>query len=157
MNIIERPLQHGTEYNNPNRIVIHAMGEYINDPDPELAVDYLDRAGLSAHALILPNADVMICRRPDQGAYHARGFNADSLGVEFLVAGDHNYASFKTAIDTPYVLPAQLSAGVELVKHWQSLYNITHIDRHSDLSPDRKIDPGRGFDWAKFKQLISEA
>lgn len=150
MNIINRHLSHGAEKNNPNLIVIHAMGEYISDPNPMLAVDFLDKLGLSAHALILPNCDVMICRRPDQGAYHARGFNTDSLGLEFLVEGDHDYESFIKSIKKPYLAKGQLEAGVELVRHWEKMYNINKVVRHSDLSPGRKVDPGRGFPWDKF-------
>ena len=155
MNIIERHLSHGAEKNNPKLIVIHAMGEYIKDPDSMLAVDFLDREEYSAHALILPNADVMICRRPDQGAYHARGFNTDSLGIEFLVQGEHDYGTFLKKIATNWVTKQQFSAGVELVKHWQAMYNIGRVERHSDLSPGRKLDPGTGFKWKQFKQLIN--
>jgi N-acetyl-anhydromuramyl-L-alanine amidase AmpD len=157
MNIIERPLKHGSNHNNPDRIVIHAMGEYIKDPEPMLAVDYLDKLGLSAHYLILPNEDIMMCRRPDQGAYHALNFNTDSIGIEYLVEGEHDYTTFKVAIKTNYVTAGQWQAGVELVKHLKSLYDINHIDRHSDLDPNRKVDPGRGFEWQKFKQQIGNA
>jgi len=154
VNIIERPLSAGNKVNNPNRIVIHAMGEYIIDPEPMLAVDMLDRDGLSAHYLILPSGDVMLCRRPEEGAYHARGFNTDSIGIEFLVEGEHDYGTFLKAITKDYVTPGQWQAGVELVKHLKSLYNIINVDRHSDLSPGRKLDPGTGFHWQKFKQQI---
>ena len=152
MNIIERPLSHGAEKNNPKRIVIHSMGEYIKDPDPMLAVDFLDKLGLSAHALILPSGDVMMCRRPDQGAYHARGFNTNSLGIEFLVEGIHDYGSFLKKIQTNWVTADQYEAGLELVRHWKANYNILKMDRHSDISPGRKVDPGEGFHWKKFKQ-----
>lgn len=135
-------------------IVIHAMGEYINDPDPELAVDFLDRLGLSAHALVLPSGDVMMCRRPDQGAYHARGFNRDSLGIEFLVEGAHDYGTFIKKIAKKWVTKEQWSAGVELVRHWKQTYNITDVQRHSDISPGRKVDPGKGFEWDKFLQQV---
>ncbi len=157
MNILERPLSHGAERNNPKLIVIHAMGEYIKDPDPILAVDFLDKLGLSAHALILPNGDVMMCRRPDKGAYHARGYNTDSLGIEYLVEGEHDYGSFLKKITKNYITKNQWSAGVELVKHWKEIYNIQEVRRHSDLSPGRKLDPGAGFNWYKFLQEIENA
>lgn len=158
MNIIERPLPNGSKHNNPKRIVVHAMGEYIKDPNPILAVDFLHKLGYSAHALVLPNCDVMICRNTDQGAYHARGFNKDSLGIEFLVEGEHDYSSFIQTIKTDWLAPGQFEAGIELIQHWQSLFGIgvNYVDRHSDLSPGRKVDPGDGFPWKKFKQHIGD-
>ncbi len=155
MEILERPLSAGSKSNNPNLIVIHAMGEYIKDPNPILAVGFLDKLKLSAHALILPNGDVMMCRRPDQGAYHARGFNTDSLGIEFLVSGLHDYGSFLAALKTDWVTDKQWDSGVELVKHWKENYGIEKVKRHSDLSPGRKVDPGTGFKWNKFKHEIN--
>lgn len=131
------------------------MGEYIIDPDPMLAVDFLDKLGLSAHYLVLPSCDIMMCRKPEEGAYHARGFNTGSIGIEFLVEGEHNYGSFLKAISKEYLAKGQLEAGIELVKHLKSLYNISNIDRHSDLSPGRKLDPGTGFPWDKFKHNIN--
>ena len=150
MNIINRPLAKGNKHNNPESIVIHAMGEYIIDPEPMLAVDFLEKIGLSAHYLILPSGDIMICRRPEEGAYHARGFNTGSIGIEYLVEGEHDYGSFLKAIKTDYVTDNQWVAGVELVLHLQHVYQIKSIDRHSDLSPGRKSDPGTGFKWHKF-------
>lgn len=126
------------------------MGEYILDPDPIFAPDFLEKLSYSAHALIVSNGDVMICRDEAEGAIHARGFNTNSLGVEFLVQGDHNYASFLEAIKTDWVTPAQWKSGIELIQEWKSRHNIREIVRHSDISPGRKVDPGAGFDWIKF-------
>lgn len=151
--IHERYLPHGGDkINEPDRIVVHCMAEYINDPDPIFALDFLDQYKLSAHALVAPDGDIYICRRDDQRAWHARGYNTNSLGIEFLVEGEHNYASFVEAIKTPYVTTAQWEAGVEAVRRWVDTYNISinAIDRHSDLSPGRKVDPGEGFPWTDF-------
>lgn len=154
--IIERWLHDGAENNNPNMIVVHSMAEYILDPDPIFAPDFLEKLGYSAHALILPNCDVMICRRPEQGAYHARGFNTDSLGIEFLVEGAHTYGTFLDAIKQPWLAHGQYEAGLGLIRHWQSLYNIKkdRIVRHSDISPGRKLDPGKGFPWKKLQYEV---
>ena len=155
MNFLEYPLPDGADNNNPNLIVIHSMGEIINDNGNHyFAHKWLEHLGYSAHALIHPNGDIMICRNTDQGAYHARGFNKNSLGIEFLVEGEHNYGTFLEAIKTDWVKPEQYAAGVELVKHWSNLYNISEIKRHSDLSPGRKVDPGSGFKWNKFLNQI---
>ncbi len=158
MNIIERPLKAGNQFNNPKLIVIHAMAEYIIDPSPIFAPDFLEKYGLSAHALIVPNGDVMICRGDQTGAYHARGFNTDSLGVEFLVPGAHDYGTFINTMKTDWATREQLSAGIELVSGWCKKYGIDPYDeddkkgvkRHSDISPGRKLDPGTGFNFNNF-------
>jgi AmpD protein len=131
------------------------MGEYINN-NGELyfAPNWLEYLGLSAHALIVPNGDVMICRTDHQRAYHARGFNTDSLGIEFLVSGEHNYATFLETIKTDWVTTAQYEAGAELVRKWVNDHNIANIKRHSDISPGRKVDPGTGFKWPAFLNLV---
>ena len=163
MNIVERPLAAGNQFNNPELIIVHAMAEYINDPYPIFAPDFLEKYGLSAHALIVPNGDAMICRNDQSGAYHARSFNTNSLGVEFLVPGDHNYGSFIEAMKTDYVTQEAWRTGVELVSGWCKKWDIDPRDadkkkgvkRHSDISPGRKVDPGSGFDFSKFLTQIS--
>ena len=151
MSRIHRLLPHGREGNQPTRIIIHAMGEHILDPDPVDAVDFLDSLELSAHSLIYPNGDNVRCRNDDQIAWHARGYNTGSLGIEFLVPGDHNYGSFLEAIKHPYVADEAYAEGLYQVREWLNLYPITEISRHSDVSPGRKVDPGDGFPWEDFK------
>ena len=146
-----KPLPKGAKYQTPSRVVLHAMGEYIKlDSGTKHAYDFLKGIGLSAHALICPDGTVIRCREDNQGAYHARNSNKNSLGVEFLVAGTHNYSSFKKAIKKPYLTFEQHVAGVELLREWCSKYDIKSIDTHSRLSPERKIDPGKGFPLAQF-------
>lgn len=152
MNIIERRLEHGSNHNHPAMIVVHAMGEYVNDGKPMLATDFLDKYGLSAHAIIMPNGDVMVCRHETEGAYHAKGFNSDSLGVEFAVKGVHDYGSFLDTIKTDWVTHEQWISGIALVRDWMHNWNIdkNNVKRHSDISPGRKVDPGTGFRWNEF-------
>lgn len=142
---------HGRSNNKPKRIVIHAMGEFIQG---EHAVGFLDNIGLSAHVLGAPNGDTFRLRKDNETAYHALGYNRDTLGYEFLVPGDHTYATFLKAIDNPYLYGAQYQAGVDQVREWMELYGITDVVRHSDISPERKIDPGNGFPWALFQKDI---
>jgi len=155
MAIIQARLRKGNRYNDPKLIVVHAMGEFIKDPDPTHAVQFLKNYGLSAHVLAASDGDIYICRDPSQGAYHARKFNTNSLGIEFLVAGEHNYASFVSTIAEPdWVSPMQWESGIEVVRGWMQNYNITEVVKHSDLSPGRKVDPGAGFPWDKFQKRI---
>lgn len=156
--IIMAPLEKGARHNNPRMIVVHAMGEYLLDPKPIHATDFLEKIGLSAHALIAPNGDTYICRDDDQGAYHAKGYNTDSLGIEFLVEGQHRYASFLETIKTDWVTTAQWEAGVTAVRNWVVGYGISRkrIVRHSDISPGRKVDPGKGFNWDIFLDTVGD-
>ena len=150
------PLEKGNKHNVPKMIVVHSMGEFILDPKPIHATDFLAKIGLSAHALVAPNGDIYICRDDDQGAYHAKGYNTNSLGIEFLVEGHHDYGSFLEKIKSDFVTLDQWEAGVDAVRSWVQAYDIPKekVVRHSDISPGRKLDPGAGFKWDKFLKEI---
>lgn len=160
MNTIYDMLDHGRNGNKPKLIVIHAMGELIDDGKViKPARDFLDDYKLSAHILGTPDGNKIRCRSDDQIAWHARGHNTDSLGYEILVPGAHNYSSFIKAIKkTNWVSDVQMTTLVEQIKLWMISYDITieNVVRHSDLSPDRKVDPGSGFNWIKFKKMLGE-
>ena len=172
-------LLRGAKKQYPSRVVVHAMGEYIWWQGHRLhkeggyihAVDFLRdieyqvrngktkqmewRQGLSAHILVCPNGDIIRCREDEQGAYHASGFNNDSVGIEFLVAGEHNYGSFEKAIAKPYLTEEQYQSGLQFVRdEWFLKRGIMVMDRHSDLSPGRKVDPGEGFPWEQFLREV---
>lgn len=151
MNILNKLLPNGAKYQTPSRAVIHSMAEYVlYDTKYIHAYDFLNKIGLSAHALVCPDGSIIRCREDSQGAWHARGHNKNSLGIEFLVEGQHDYVSFKKEIKEPYLTFDQYVAGVELVRDWCRKHDILIIDRHSDLDPNRKIDPGKGFDFDQF-------
>ena len=145
-------IEHGGGAQNPTSIVIHCMGEYIADGRGgfDHAVPFLNKYKLSAHSLIAPDGSNYRCREDNEGAWHARGFNKNSLGIEFLVQGDHDYGSFVDTIKNKYLTEIQYQAGVAQVREWMSKYDIARIDRHSDISPGRKVDPGAGFPWRRF-------
>ena len=152
MKIVKQYNNYGAPHQTPKRIIVHAMGEYLSkDGHTWLrAPDFLEDRGLSVHALVAPDGTVYRCRHDNEGAYHALSFNTDSLGIEILVSGRHDYESFEQAIKTHYMTVSQYAALVEQVREWIHLYGITNIERHSDVSPGRKIDPGAGFPWDKF-------
>jgi len=141
----------GPKKNKPNRIIVHAMSEYlVEDGEALHASDFLEKHGLSAHALVTPDGEIITCRYDDEGAWHAKGYNTDSLGIEFLVEGLHTYTEFLEAMKTNYVTSSQWNAGVDHIIHWVENHPIERIDRHSDVDPARKFDPGQGFDWERF-------
>ncbi len=145
----------GPARNNPKRIVVHAMAQHIVVKDDILfAPDFLEYAGLSAHKLIDPSGEVITCRNDNEGAWHARGFNTDSLGIEFLVEGVHDYASFINEIKSNYITNKQWIAGLVVINNWMNQYDIKKIDRHSDIDPSRKKDPGSGFSWNDLLETL---
>lgn len=156
MNEVEILLPGSDRLQTPIRIVVHAMAEKIKYRDEVLlAHEFLNNRGLSAHITVPPNGQIMRHRMDNQLAWHAAGFNVNSLGIEFLVPGTHDYASFLEAMKTDYLTKDQFNSGVEKVNEWVDLHDITHIDRHSTLSPKRKSDPGSGFPWQEFRAEIN--
>lgn len=158
MNILYDMLDHGEPNNYPKLIVVHAMGELIDDGTTiQPARDFLDDYKLSAHVLCKPDGDLIVCRSEDQVAWHARGHNRNSLGIEILVTGAHTYDTFLKAIKKKnWATEEQMVSAAAQVREWMAVYNmpIDKVVRHSDLSPDRKVDPGSGFNWVRFKKLL---
>ena len=147
----------GSNHNSPTRLIIHSMGEFINDNGNAYhAHEWLSHIGLSAHYLICPSGVVIKCRDTDTGAYHAKGNNSHTVGIEILVKGVHTYDTFKEAIKTEYVTSEQFNALLEISKavidHWN--ISIDDVVRHSDIDPERKVDPGEGFDFEMFRRLL---
>lgn len=146
----------GAPSQTPKTVIIHAMGEYIaGDGWDNHAVQYLKRIGLSAHSLIAPDGINYRCRKDEQGAYHAKGHNTDSLGMEILVKGNHDYTSFLSAIQTDYITEKQYNESVSQAKEWLEIWDIENFVRHSDISPERKVDPGDGFPWSDFLNSVN--
>lgn len=137
--------------NNPEIIVVHAMGEYIFGRH---STEYLDEVdGTSAHLHVDPYGTAWRQRWDHQTAFHAKDFNVNSLGIEVLVPGEHNYASFKGAIKGPWVKEIQYLVTLRLISEWLVRYPIQQVVRHSDIDPARKVDPGAGFPW---KRLLTD-
>lgn len=154
--IVRRHLPDGPKEQSPKRIIVHAMGHRIRVSEKKTlyAASFLERQGLSAHMLVAPDGTAIRCRDDDEGAWHAKGCNSDSLGIEVLVPGDHNYSTFLEAIEGNWVTKAQYETAVDIVAHWCHEWAIStqagEMDRHSDVDPERKSDPGRGYPWARF-------
>ncbi len=154
MNVIEYPLAAGLKINFPKRIIVHSMGEYIKGADgvTRHAKEHLAFEKFSAHVLACNFGVLIRCRRDDQGAAHARGYNSNSLGIEALVPGVHDYESFLEAIKKDWVSAEQYESILAQCQEWCGIWPIESIDRHSDIDPGRKKDPGAGFPWEQLKK-----
>ncbi len=145
------PLRGQGTQSKPDRIVVHAMAEFLDlDPDDQYAHGFLGDQGLSAHVLITPTGTAIRCLQDTEMGAHAKGFNRNSLGIEYLVAGVHTYATFVKAIKVDdWVSPEAHEAGLCVIEQWMKKWTLdrTRVQRHSTLSPGRKVDPGTGFPW----------
>ncbi len=163
MKIIEIPLprggtRKGRDKQFPNRVIVHAMGEYIRDKDGQVyhAVDWLKKKKLSAHIFGCPNGDIIRSREDDQEAIHAAGNNYNTLSYEWLVEGIHDLTSLYETIKKPYLSQIQLENGIEFIKEkWVKELGILRFEKHSKVDPKQeKQDPGDGFPWVAFLKGI---
>lgn len=153
MIVSKLPLHKGAAHNSPKKIVIHSMSEFLKHGGYYIhAYTLLRKLGISAHRFIDPAGNMIISRDDTQGAYHAKGHNTDTLGVEFLVPGYHSYDEFLEAIKEPYITDKAFDTGIVLVKAWMNKWNIEldEVVTHSKIDPDRKFDPGAGFPLEDF-------
>ncbi|WPB56161.1 1,6-anhydro-N-acetylmuramyl-L-alanine amidase AmpD [Xylophilus sp. GOD-11R] len=87
----------------------------------------------------------------DQRAWHAgrsawRGrenCNDDSIGIEL------------EGLEGQTFDPAQYEALARVCEALAVRYPIDHVAGHSDIAPGRKQDPGAGFDWPHFMDLLN--
>ncbi|MEO9801970.1 MAG: peptidoglycan recognition family protein [Reichenbachiella sp.] len=146
--------QFGGGSQNPDKIIIHAMGEYIDNGQKDYhAKEWLDVLGLSAHYLVCPSGVIIQTRNIDQKTWHAKGHNTNTVGIEFLVSGLHTYGTFLEAIKRKYLTKQQYDAGVALCLQLKGK-GLSKMDRHETLDPGRKFDPGKGFPWETFKNDV---
>jgi len=70
------------------------------------------------------------------------GLNSHSIGIELLNTGTQEYT------------PEQIKALTEVAEALVEEYKLKEILGHSDISPGRKIDPGKQFPMAKLRSDI---
>ena len=107
---------------------------------------------VSCHYLISRNGKIYSLVSPNFKAWHAgksewkkyKNLNDYSLGIELQNKGHENgYQKFtKTQYNSLFKLISKLSYGFRISPN--------NIIAHSDISPNRKKDPGENFDWEKI-------
>ena len=115
-------------------------------------------AGLqvSAHCLIRRYGELVQYVPFSARAWHAGvssyagrpACNDFSIGIELEGTDDSAYtpAQYETLVAVTRVL----------LQHYPDL-TLERIVGHSDIAPGRKTDPGVGFDWAYYRQLLASA
>ena len=117
----------------------------LTDPD----------AGVSSHYLVAEDGQVLALVDEDKRAWHAgqsywRGItdvNSASVGIEIVNPGhEWGYRPFTEA---------QMDALIPLVADIVERHGIdpANVVGHSDIAPQRKIDPGELFDWERLAKV----
>ena len=126
------------------------------------SVQILTQEEVSAHYLVSDEAPPRIYRLVDesQRAWHAglsswRGntaLNASSIGIEIVNAGPSDNAQGR--VYAPYP-PEQIDLVISLVKDIVARHQIKpeRVVGHSDIAPQRKVDPGPRFPWFRLGEL----
>ena len=140
-------------------LVIHFTAE---DFDSSLKTLTEGRAQVSSHYLVGADPPTIYRLVPEnKRAWHAgvsswRRFtqlNASSIGIEIVNLGDKG--SPPEALVFRDFAPAQLDAVVELVKDIVKRHDIRpeFVVGHSDIAPQRRVDPGPKFPWKRLADL----
>jgi N-acetylmuramoyl-L-alanine amidase len=148
--IKSHPLPHFRERTEPIKYVIIHCSAYDTDKQYEI----LNELGLSAHYVVSSAGEVTEFVSPEKVAYHAgksrwlgssgESLNGCSIGIE-LESPDLGQS------EDSYTY-RQIETLLTLVKKLMIQYAIRpeNILGHSDVSPDRKPDPGLYFPWKKL-------
>jgi N-acetyl-anhydromuramyl-L-alanine amidase AmpD len=144
-----------------DRIVIHVT----DAPTAASTVNHFTRADASssAHYLVDQNGEVIQLVSEADTAWHARGVNRRSIGIEH-VAVKHGGATYGSTT-FPHLPPTE-------VQYAESAALVAHLCRKYSLTPGRgtivghrEADPGTShtscpddaWDWARFMHLVTTA
>lgn len=139
---------HGGKKKDIRFIVIH----YDGSPNATGAISWMlsPTSKVSAELHLTRDAKTTQLLPFDLTAYHAGksewkgvvGLNSHSIGIELQNSGNQEYPK------------EQLNKLVEICKALVMAYPIEEIVGHSDISPGRKIDPGKQFPMEWFRQMV---
>lgn len=123
------------------------------DPKAHPAFEEIYQLRVSAHCLIRRDGEVIQYVSFNNRAWHAgvssylgqSKCNDFSIGIELEGADDIPYT------DQQYQQLSELARALK-VQYPEIGENIVG---HCDIAPERKTDPGKAFDWDKFKKLLA--
>ena len=134
----------------PDMLLLH----YTDMPSAAVALERLcdPATQVSCHYLIYEDGRIVQLVREADRAWHAgascwageRDINSCSIGIELVNEGHRaGYPDFPDA---------QMDAAVALCADIVRRHQIApcRVLAHSDVAPDRKIDPGEKFDWQRL-------
>ena len=136
-------------------LVLHFTNETMAE-----SVRLLTQGSVSAHYLVSDEPAPRIFRLVDESrrAWHAGAsswdghamLNAGSIGIEIVNPGRVTLPDGSEAF-APYP-PAQIDLVVALVKDIVARHDIRpgHVLGHSDVAPQRRLDPGPQFPWHRL-------
>jgi N-acetylmuramoyl-L-alanine amidase len=149
--IIRRSPNHGDRKGRvPDAIILH----YTGIATGEAALEHLCAAAsqVSAHYLVHEDGGLFQLVPEERRAWHAgigvwacdRDMNTVSIGIE---VANHGHVG-----GLPPYPAAQIETVIALCRDVSARWKIspTRILAHSDLAPDRKIDPGEHFPWGRL-------
>lgn len=150
-------------------LVIH----YISLPPEEFGGDFIDRffQGLldptehpyfaeikdlrvSAHCLINRQGEISQYVNFNQMAWHAgvSSFQGRERCNEFSIGIELEGSNNQPFTHAQYQSLAALTQ--QIMQHYPQI-TLERIVGHSDIAPERKIDPGQYFDWNCYRYLVS--
>ena len=137
-------------YPHVDMLILH----YTATTDADQAIEFMTcpKRQVSAHYLVKEDGTIVQLVDEDKRAWHAgvsywkgeRDINSRSIGIEIQNHGHDR--------GCPPYPEAQIKAVMKLCQEILSRHPIPpeHVLGHSDVAPDRKIDPGEHFPWKRF-------
>jgi hypothetical protein len=173
--LLDHPNPNGQHYSTSRNgvpirgIVIHTAENVADTIGPDGGAESVANYGATAarsvswHATV--DKDSIIPMLPDHyKAYHVIGYNESTLGIEQACQAS-GWATYP-----PDWVSGVLSNAAEVVRGWCVAHNIpvkriskaeydaggSGILAHADLDPSRRSDPGVGFPWDRFLNIVKE-
>lgn len=156
-----------------NYVVIHATGGPSRDPewhfkghDLEWTVKHFTtrKRLTSAHYVVGRDGRIVQLVKDRYIAWHAKGFNHNSIGIEMVNNGDgidsfpevQIISLIKLAIELKNTYGIQIKNYVSHEEVDKKKYSHIKAKAFDGKIYARKVDPGAKFPWKKFREALSE-